>query len=272
MLQSACAQPSGARPNWKHTFLVIVSLLSPPNMSSQFNNNPYQSMKFKHQSWIATWWWGFGIPSVPENSCQRVITHTAELRVLKKFKKQNKRCRKRQGSFRSKLWDGKRLPRQTQPRKLRGPNIHNKKNKHKTLSIYITNPTARSRRPYAFHLELPSLLTPQPRVRYLALNNADSAVNTLKVAELLSDFLVKKSAGRTDARRMKTSFIRAVKLMHDSRKRKSQLKQMRKQSLVICWKETIAKTCRSVAHKLYKRDKNQNKSTSIMHLKAVKYK
>lgn len=229
-------------------------------------------MKFKHQSLIATWWWGFGIPSVPENSCQRVITHTAELRVLQKFKKQNKRCRKRQGSFRSKLWDGKRLPRQTQPRKLRGPNIHNKKNKHKTLSIYITTPTARSRRPYAFHLELPSLLTPQPRVRYLALNNADSAVNTLKVAELLSDFLVKKSAGRTEALRMKTSFIRAVKVMHDSRKRKKSIKA--DEGTISCYLlgKKITKTCRSVAHKLYKKDKNQNKSTSIMHLKAVKYK
>lgn len=147
------------------------------------------------------------------------------------FKKQNERCRKRQGSFRSKLWDGKRLPRQTQPRKLRGPNIHNKKNKHKTLSIYITTPTARSRRPYAFHLEPPSLLTPQPQVRYLALNNADSALNTLKVAELLSDFLVKKSAGQSAQQRWgwKSHSSERGKpcTIQEKEKKKSHLKQMR---------------------------------------------
>jgi len=36
----------------------------------------------------------------------------------------------------------------------------------------------------AFHVTLSSLLNPQHRVRYLALNNADSAVITVKDTEL----------------------------------------------------------------------------------------
>lgn len=108
------------------------------------------------------------------------------------------------------MWDGKRLSRQTQRRKRTEPNIHNKESKH-----YPSTSQPRSR-PGASHVELPSVLTPQHQVRYLALHNADSAGITLKVAELHWDFLVKKSAERTDTARMKTSFIRAVKLLHNA--------------------------------------------------------
>lgn len=139
--------------------------------------------------------------SVPEKSCQRVITHTAELRVLQNSKSRirdvesardlsDPNCEMENGSpakpsrgscvgqiYIIKRINTRHSPSTSQPRP-HGPDAH----MHFILSAPLSEP----------HM---------PQVRYLALNNADSAINTLKVAELLSDFLVKKSAEQSAQQR-----------------------------------------------------------------------
>lgn len=146
---------------------------------------------------------------MPKPSCQRIIRRKS----ASTLRKENKWAAK--GSFRSNMWDGKRLSRQSPRRKLTGPNVHNKENKHGTLSIYIT--TAKSRRPQVFLDNLSSLplclSTPQRhQVRYLA----------RKLCRLSSNYFESCTAAlglsggkRAPGARKMSKFIPALKVMHD---------------------------------------------------------
>lgn len=135
---------------------------------------------------------------MPKPSCQRVIRRKS----ASTLRKENKWAAR--GSFRSKMWDGKRLSRQSPLRKLTGPNVHNKENKHGTLSIYIT--TAQSRHPQVFLDNLFSLALALSRalslssrqrhqVRYLALKLCRLSSNYFESCTAVFGLSVEKERG-----------------------------------------------------------------------------
>lgn len=177
LLRSAwCAQPSRARVQIGNTLpMLIICPLSPLHI---WPNNFYWSAKWKKKNLLGLIYiQHFTCAKKKAHRCPRVITHEKpNSRVAAKLKKQSqiyvyflKRCRKSsQGSFRSNMWDGKRLSRQTPAEEAEWGQIYIvKKNKHRRLSIYITTPTSRKRFVLSSH---PSSLYPSPQPRSIRLN------------------------------------------------------------------------------------------------------